>query len=363
MKRPPKFVQGFVDRHGRARFYFRRVGFKNVPLPGLPWSPEFMAAYETALTADSAPGVVIGASRSKPGTVGALVAAYFAHGQNGLADETKRKRRHSLEHFREQHGDKRVALLQPAHIVNMLNLIKKPHAQKNWLKSVRALMRFAVSTSVRADDPTDRIKTMKVKSDGIRTWSEEDIAQFRAHHAVGTQARLALELLLDTGQRGSDIVRMGRQHLHDGLLRVRQKKTGSELLLPIDPDLQDILASMPNSNLTFLTTANGAPFTASNFGFWFHRMRVEAGLPAGLTAHGLRKAACRRLAEAGRSANEIASISGHKSLREVERYTRAADQVRMAKSAKAGLREALARGTETETPSVKPLGLKLSNRS
>jgi len=37
----PKFVQGFVDRHGKPRFYFRRPGFKSVPLPGLPWSPQF----------------------------------------------------------------------------------------------------------------------------------------------------------------------------------------------------------------------------------------------------------------------------------------------------------------------------------
>jgi len=49
MGRPPKFVQGFVDRHGKARFYFRRAGFKSAPLPGLPWSPQFMEAYATAL--------------------------------------------------------------------------------------------------------------------------------------------------------------------------------------------------------------------------------------------------------------------------------------------------------------------------
>ena len=45
----PKFTQAFIDRHGNARFYFRRAGFKRVPLPGLPWSPEFMAAYEAAM--------------------------------------------------------------------------------------------------------------------------------------------------------------------------------------------------------------------------------------------------------------------------------------------------------------------------
>ena len=49
MRRPPKFAQGFRDRHGHARFYFRRRGYKPVPLPGLPWSPTFMAAYEAAM--------------------------------------------------------------------------------------------------------------------------------------------------------------------------------------------------------------------------------------------------------------------------------------------------------------------------
>jgi integrase len=58
-----------------------------------------------------------------------------------------------------------------------------------------------------------------------------------------------------------------------------------------------------------------------------------AGLPKHCSAHGLRKAACRRLAEGGCSANEIASISGHASLDEVARYTKAADQARLARNA------------------------------
>src|SRR6267154_2600316 len=74
MKRPPKFVNGFIDRHGKPRFYFRRPGFKSVPLPGLPWSPEFMAAYETASAGQPAP---IGASKIKPGTMRALGVSYY----------------------------------------------------------------------------------------------------------------------------------------------------------------------------------------------------------------------------------------------------------------------------------------------
>jgi len=60
MRRPPKFVNGYIDRHGKPRFYFRRAGFKKVPLPGLPWSPEFMAAYEEAFAGQPTP---IGAAR------------------------------------------------------------------------------------------------------------------------------------------------------------------------------------------------------------------------------------------------------------------------------------------------------------
>ena len=74
MRRPPKFVNGYIDRHGKPRFYFRRAGFKKMPLPGLPWSPEFMAAYEEALAGQPTP---IGAARVRPGTIRALAVSYY----------------------------------------------------------------------------------------------------------------------------------------------------------------------------------------------------------------------------------------------------------------------------------------------
>jgi hypothetical protein len=75
MRRPPPYCNGFIDRQGKARWYFRRAGFKKVPLPGLPWSHEFMAAYEQALAGQPAP---IGAERTIPGTLRALAVSYFA---------------------------------------------------------------------------------------------------------------------------------------------------------------------------------------------------------------------------------------------------------------------------------------------
>jgi integrase len=130
---------------------------------------------------------------------------------------------------------------------------------------------------------------------------------------------------------------MGRQHIRNGAVEVTQQKTGTMLAVPIHPDLQVALASMPSNYLTFLTTSLGKPFTAAGFTNWFREACNAAGLPKGTSAHGLRKAAARRLAEAGCSANVIASITGHKSLNEIERYTKAADQVRMARDGMATL--------------------------
>jgi hypothetical protein len=109
MRRPPKFVQAFIDRNGRPRFYFRRAGFKSVPLPGLPWSPKFMEVYEAALSGQP---LQVGASRSQPGTVSAAISGYY-HDQSflTLAASTQRPLRGILEHFRAEHGDKRIALL------------------------------------------------------------------------------------------------------------------------------------------------------------------------------------------------------------------------------------------------------------
>ncbi|MGO8839612.1 MAG: tyrosine-type recombinase/integrase [Methyloceanibacter sp.] len=184
-----------------------------------------------------------------------------------------------------------------------------------------------------------------LSKEGWKTWSEADVARFEDEHPVGTKARLALALLLYTGQRVSDMARMGRQHVHDRLIDVRQQKTGAALSIPIHPELRAIIDSMPVDNLNFMMTATGKPFTANGFCHWFFDRCREAGLPAGLSAHGLRKAMCRRLAEACCSVPQIMAISGHQTLSEVQRYTRAAEQSRMARQAMEAI---------TETQAYKP---------
>jgi integrase len=140
-------------------------------------------------------------------------------------------------------------------------------------------------------------------------------------------------LLLYTGQRRGDVIRIGRQHIRDGVLQVRQQKTGHDLAIPIHETLAAIIAEAPADHLTLLTTQAGKPFSAGGFSNWFRDCCDEAGLPGHCSAHGLRKATARRLAEAGCTTHEIAAITGHATLSEVQRYTKAANQIRLARAA------------------------------
>src|SRR5262249_27789005 len=156
---------------------------------------------------------------------------------------------------------------------------------------------------------------------------------FEKHWPEGSRERLAFSLLLYTGQRGSDVHRMLWADIAADTIRVAQRKTATKLIIPIHDDLQRGLAMANKGDATILVTAYGQPFTVKGFGNMISTAIREAGLPARCKAHGLRKAAARRLAEAGCSASEIAAITGHKTLAEVERYTRAADQERLARQA------------------------------
>jgi integrase len=323
------FVHAFVDRHLHVRHYFRRFG-RRIPLPGLPGSEEFMAAYHAAMAHQP-----VAENRTKPGSVNAAIVGYYTSLEfRSLALGTQAMRRAILERFRVDNGHKAIATLPPKWIAATLSKMQ-PHAARNWLKALRALAQFCIAQEFIATDPTQGVKLPKVKSDGHHTWTEAQIAQYEDVHPIGSKARLAFALLLYTAQRRSDVVRMGRQHVSNGLISVRQQKTAAALRIPLHPALQAVLDAAPSQHLTFLVTKSGQPYSGNDFSEQFRVWCNEAKLPQECVAHGLRKAACRRLAEAGCSASEIMSISGHKTLKEVERYTKEAEQERMARNAMA----------------------------
>ena len=295
-----RYVQSFGGYH-----YFRRRGWPRIPLPGVVGSTEFMEAYQQALAATP---VAIGVGkRSKPGSVSAAIAEfYLSQSFRALSVGTQAKWRAILERFRENHGHLPLASLPKEFVITLLDTMA-PHAALNWLKVFRRFFRWCSERKLMRNDPTFGIKLKK--------------------------PRLALALGLYTAQRRGDVVRIGRQHIRDGVLTVRQQKTGATLAIPVHPDLAAIIAATPVGHLTLLVTQTGKSYGGNDFTDQFRVWCDTAGLPARCVFHGLRKAALTRLADAGCTAHEIAAISGHKTLSEVQRYTGAANQARLARAA------------------------------
>ncbi len=311
MRRPPKFVQAFIDRHGKARFYFRRAGSKSVALPGLPWSPEFMAAYELAL-GTAARQDEVGVSRTTPGTVNALVVNYYR------SDEWKQL---------------------------------TPDTQKrHWLMTIRAVMRSAIPT-MRKDDPTAGISIKLPKSKGHHTWSDDEIEQYRAHWPLGTQQRLVMEFALETTSRRGEVVRLGPQHVKNGRIHIERTHGSKDVDIPVSSELQAACDAMPRAHLTYVVTAYGKPRSKFGLGNDFAKWATEAGLPSRCRLHGLKKGGMRRLAEAGNTTHELMAISGHKTLTEVQRYTDDADRKLLAESGMAK-RKGQSVNTEVSNPAV-----------
>ena len=321
-----RFVQAFVA-NGRSYYYFRKPGRARIKLPGLPGSEAFMAAYQEALGA--APPEIGASKRSLPGSVSAAIAGYYSSAAfKSLTGGTPAMRRAILERFREKHGTLPIGGMERRHILSLLDTMA-PFASRSFLKALRGLLHHCLDHEIIRQDPTLGIRLPRTKTDGFHTWSEEQLAQFEAAHPIGSKARLALALGIYTAQRRGDVVRLGPQHIRGDVLAVRQSKTGACLSIPVHPELRKVLDATPTGHLTLLVTKTGKSYGANDFSEQFRAWCDAAGLPPECSFHGLRKAALTRLADAGCSVHQIAAVSGHKTLKEVARYTAQADQARL----------------------------------
>ncbi len=336
-----KYMVEDIDRHGNVRRYVRVPGRAKVRIREPVGTPAFMAAYERAVAGgDEKPRQVRQAAR---GSFRALCIAYYGSSNFAQLDQsTQNWRRHHLDEVARAHGEKPVALLQPKHVRRLRDELKaSPNVANKRLKALRALFSWALEEELVPHDPTVGVKPIKTMSEGHHSWELNEIEKFECRHPVGTNARLAMGLLLYTACRREDVVRLGPQHIRDGRLRYRQAKNEHrspvDLDIPVHPDLLAIIEATPIDHLTFLVSSRGRAFTPASFGNKFREWCDEAGLPH-CSAHGLRKAAAVRLAERGATAHEIMAITGHRSLEEVERYTRAARQGKLADAAMSKLK-------------------------
>jgi integrase len=350
-----RYVYEDVDRHGNVRRYFwRGKGHPKVRITAETGTEAFSIEYHKLL-AGHVPEKPAAKLRAGENTWRWLCERYMTSAAwRTLEGSTQAVRRNILERTWsepvEPGSDVTFAafpldrLSTPALCVLRDRAAKGgPEAANGRVKAIRAVYKWACSREVALvyNNPARDMAKIRNATSGFHSWTDAEIAAFETRHPVGTRARLALDLMLYTGAARADAVRLGRPHLKAGVLTFRRHKTRNStnqpvITIPVLPPLAASLDAAPTGELTFLATQAGRPFTAAGFGNWFRDRCNEAGLPQ-CSAHGLRKAAAARCAEAGATASELMAIFGWTSIVEAERYTKAAERVRMAARAMGGL--------------------------
>lgn len=199
---------------------------------------------------------------------------------------------------------------------------------------MRGLFGWAVDREFIKLNPTLGVKLLAGSNDdeGFHAWSEDELAQFEDRWPLGTRQRLAFDVLLYTGLRRGDAVKLGRQHVRKGEFQIRTEKTGAVVTRPVLPMIAASIAATPTGVLAFIATERGGVFTKESFGTWFGKAYREAKVPG--AAHGLRKAGARRAAEAGATEAQLNALYGWApGSRESATYTRTVDNARLAREA------------------------------
>jgi integrase len=327
-KKRPLYIRHERTRHKKWVWYFRR-GRQRVRLPDEYGTDAFWEAYSRALSGKAGKAPVV----PHKGSLAWLVARYKESGHfAGLKPSTRRMRDNIMQAVCKKYGHVEFAAITQATMTQaMEDRAKTPHAANNFLKVFRKLFQWAVKNGYLQVNPCVAVERISVQSDGFHAWTLDQVEKYQARHPVGTKARLALDLLLYTGLRRSDIVTVGRQHVRDGVIVLKTQKTGSTVYIPIFPKLRESIDATKTGDLAFLSTASGRPFgSAASFGNWFAARCEEAGLPKECRAHGLRKAGATMAAEEGATVHELMAMYGWTRTSMAEVYTKEADRRRLA---------------------------------
>jgi integrase len=228
-----------------------------LPLPGLPGSIEFMAAYQSVLAVASPPPP--SPRHVIAGSLAAVAAGYFRSADfANLSPSSQASYRVALKPVLAAHGHRLVRDLPKEvarHLIEEIGASRPGMA--NLTRSVLSkLMGYAIETRIRTDNPFAGLRPYRLGT--YHTWTDAEIAQFERRWPLGTRERLAFALLLYTGQRGGDVVTMLRSDIVDGRIRVAQDKarkgTTNELLIPVHPALARALLAGPVVGMTHIIT-------------------------------------------------------------------------------------------------------------
>jgi len=250
---------------------------------------------------------------------------------------TRKRRRAILERICKAIGSGPYKQLEARHVRKLRDgRAATPDAANGDVKALRMVYVWAIEEEHADKNPTLGIRKLRPKNQGgFKVWSEAEIEAYEARHPIGTKARLAMDLLLYTGVRRSDVHRLGPQmeragELHFTEFKGRNKKPKARVI-PILPDLRkSIDATVPLGLLAYLVNEWGKPFTVAGFGNKMRQWCDEAGLK-GRSAHGLRKAGATRCADRGATVHQLMALYGWMTLEQAEVYTREADRRKLSR--------------------------------
>lgn len=329
--RPPHLVQQ-VTRHGAVIWYVRKGKGPRTRLRAPYGTDEFWGQYRAAIEGAPQPQAKVAGRMT---LTWALDRYRASSAWATLSPSTRLQREAVYRAVTATAGSSLLSAVTPADILAGRERRKAtPHAANTFLKAMRVFFGWAAGDGGLIDtDPTKGVARMKLGRDreGFHTWTEEELEQFESRWPLGTRERLAFDVLIYTGLRRGDAVKLGRQHIRDNMFMIRMEKTRDEMFIPILPQLAASIAAGPTGDLAILATAAGRPWVKESFGNWFREACRSAGCPG--AAHGLRKAGAVRAAEAGASNQEMMALFGWTSGRMADHYTKKANQKRLAKAA------------------------------
>lgn len=325
------FIQAYTDRHGTRRYYFRRKGYPRSALSGHPGSPAFVRAYQAALSGEPrvAPSNSIAA-----GTFKALCHEYENSAEfSSLGDLTRREMGYVIKKLQAEHSSKPVAMLQRKHILRWRDELRaKPGAANKMIRVVKALMVFALERGYVSANHAQGVKMLKIGE--WRAWTQSEQQQFEAFWPLGSSERTGFALALYSGQRRADLTCMKFANIAGGAIRLKQSKTGAELLIPVHPNLAAALTAVhPRHSAAILTLKSGKAMNPIYFGHLMAKAIEAAGLQDECVLHGLRKSAAVALIDAGCSPHQAAAITGHQTIRMLEHYAKGRNQAKLGRAA------------------------------
>jgi integrase len=303
----------------KGAVYFRRHG-KAQRILSEPFSDAFWAEYALMLK---------GIAPVPKGKLADLIASYklspkFAK----LADRTRKDYDGVLSFLIERMGHVQPDRLKRKHVINLRDANAETVRFANYCVQVlRIVLEHGIDQGIieAGANPAKGVDLLKSEAEPRGPWPQDKIDAFRAAVPLGHRTRTLFELLIGTGQRIGDVLKMQWNHIDDDGINVRQNKTGMQLWVPFTPHLRAALEAHRRDNLTILTKQHGnGPWAYRGAADALMAVRIEIGAEA-YDAHSLRYSAACELLMNGCSDDLIAAVTGQ-SARMVAHYTKSVRQ-------------------------------------